>query len=236
VDYNAWLAPAFTFEQVDHLPYPAPQVGYYRWMYDKDPGHQLAALGPVPAPTCCVPQIVPPGDNPFEYQVEFPNGITYQTEGLWGPGQPEPINVSQAPPSDASTGTPPAGKTSPLMTVPTAPLLPPTDGSNGPSPPPPAFEPGRSLQPPVMPALPGQARPGQRQFGPPPPESTLPGSTLPGAPTPGFEQTPAQPKPVDEDVPPMLGPAAQGDPNLRLTTGAPAAATSSAPPTGLWPR
>jgi hypothetical protein len=219
VDYNTWFAPAITFEQVDHLPYPAPQVGYYRWMYDRDPGHQLAALGPVPQPACCVPQVVPPGDNPFEYQVEFPNAISYQTDGLWGPGQPEPINVTQAP-GDAPNGTPPAGKTSPpLMTVPMAPVSPQTDGDGAPGSPRFAPEPGRSWQPSVV-----------------PPGSTLPGSTLPGAPVPGFETPPAQPKPVDEDVPPMLGPASQGDPNLRLTTGAPAPATSSAPPTGLWPR
>jgi hypothetical protein len=232
VDYNSWFAPAITFEQEDHLPYPAPQVGYYRWMYDKDPGHQLAALGPVPQPACCVPQVVPPGDNPFEYQVEFPNAISYQTDGLWGPGQPEPINVSQAP-GDASNGAPPAGKTPPpLMTVPTAPLLPQTDG--GPSPPPGAYEPARSLRAPIMqptPTLPGQGQPGSVL-----PGSTLPGSTLPGAPIPGFGPAPSQPKPVDEDLPPMLGPASQSDPNLRLTTSAPAPATSSAPPTGLWPR
>lgn len=224
VDYNTWFAPAITFEQVDHLPYPAPQVGYYRWMYDKDPGHQLAALGPVPPPTCCVPQVVPPGDNPFEYQVDFPNAIPYQTDGLWGPGQPEPINVSQTP-ADTPSGTPPAGRTSPpMMTVPMAPVLPQTDGGNASGSPQFVPDPGRSLQAPTVP--PGATFPGSKP----------PGPTLPGGPVPGFEPLPAQPKPVDEDVPPMLGPSSQADPNLRLTTGAPSPATSSAPPTGLWPR
>ena len=51
-DYNTLRCPAFYLEQEDHLPYPAAQVGYYRWMYDKDPGHQLACLGPIPPRTC----------------------------------------------------------------------------------------------------------------------------------------------------------------------------------------
>ena len=44
-DYNTLMVPALYLEQDDHLPYPATQVGYYRWMYDKDPGHQYACLG-----------------------------------------------------------------------------------------------------------------------------------------------------------------------------------------------
>jgi hypothetical protein len=206
-DYNTFRAPSLSFEQVDHLPYPAAQVGYYRWMYDKDPGHQLAALGPVTPPACVVPQCVPPGDNPFEYQVAFPNAIPYQTDPLWAEGQPEPINVPRGQPGDAPNSKEPQPG---LLTVPMAPVLPPGGGDNR------AF----SAPPPAQPNRAG-----------------LPSVEPPGSPLPGFESSPPPPHPVDEDVPPMLGPASQSDPNLRLTTGSPVAQPASpAPANALWPR
>jgi hypothetical protein len=214
-DYNSFGAPALSFEQVDHLPYPAAQVGYYRWMYDKDPGHQLAALGPVTPPACVVPQCVPAGDNPFEYQVAFPNAIPYQTDTLWGETLPEPINTPHGPPLDGPSANGPGKEPPPgMLTVPMAPVLPPAAGNK-----------------PTDPARPAP--------------SSRPSIEAPGAPLPGFEWSPPPPRPVDEDAAPMLGPASQADPNLRLTTGSPAAqpapatAVQPAPPAasnGIWPR
>jgi len=198
-DYNSFREPALAFEQFDHLPYPPAQVGYYRWMYDKDPGHQLAALGPVTAPPVVVPQCVPSGDNPFEYQVAFPSAIPRETDSLWSEGQPEPINALRVQPGEASKPSPPTGKESQLLTVPMAPVLPPAA-------PKPAQQ-NRSTQPP------------------------------PGVPLPGFESAPPPPRPVDEDVPPILGPSSQENPNVRLTTGSPAPQAAAAPSTNtLWPR
>jgi hypothetical protein len=211
-DYNTFRAPALSFEQFDHLPYPAAQVGYYRWMYDKDPGHQLACLGPVPQPTCVVPQCVPPDGDPFEYQVAFPGAIPTHTDPLWGPGTPEPINVPRGP-ADASGSNLPAGKQPAhpeLLTVPVAPVLPPTE-----------TDPRRneSARPSAQPNGAGQAP--DQPFGSPS----------------GFGPPPPSLQPVDEDVAPLLGPASQGNPNLRLTTGpivpapTPPAATNA-----IWPR
>jgi hypothetical protein len=209
-DYNSFLEPALSFQQVDHLPYPAAQVGYYRWMYDKDPGHQLAALGPVSPPTCVVPQCVPSGDNPFEYQVAFPNAIPYQTDSLWGENLPEPINTPHGPPPDGPNVGPNGKELSPgMLTVPMAPVLPPSSGdkpadpSRGPVPT------GRGPRPTIEP----------------------PGSLMPG-----FESSPPPPRPVEEDAAPMLGPASQADPNLRLTTGSPASQPARAPVNAAWPR
>ena len=206
-DYNTFRAPALSLEQFDHLPYPAAQVGYYRWMYDKDPGHQLAALGPVTPPARVVPQCVPAGDNPFEYQVAFPSAIPLQTETLWGEGQPEPINVPRGQPGDTPGVNPLKGNDQPgTLTVPMAPVLPPTARDQRP-----ASSPNRTGQAPAEP---------------------------PGLPLPGFEASPPPPHPVDEEVPPMLGPASQTNPNVRLTTGLPASAQPASPGTasGLWPR
>jgi len=209
-DYNTFREPSLTFEAVDHLPYPAPQVGYYRWMYDKDPGHQLAALGPVPPPVCVVPQIVPPGDNPFEYQVAFPNAIPNQTDPLWAEGLPEPINVQLPEPGKASNASKPMGKEPPpgMLTVPMAPVLPPAGGDKRTAPAAAPNSPNRGIQPSVEP---------------------------PGSPLPGFESAPPPPRPVDEDVPPILGPASETNPNVKLTTGVPAAQPQTAAE-ALWPR
>jgi hypothetical protein len=209
-DYNTFRAPSLSFEQVDHLPYPAAQVGYYRWMYDKDPGHQLAALGPVTPPTCVVPQCVPPGEAPFAYQVPFPNAIPSQTDPLWGDRLPEPVNVSHSQLPDAPNGGKSSGKELPsgMLTVPMAPILPPT-GSD-----PKRIDPG---QPPV--------RPGKTE------------EALPGSPGPSFEASPPPPQPVEEEVSPLLGPASRENPNLRLTTGQPAGKPSTESETGsIWPR
>jgi hypothetical protein len=211
-DYNTFRAPALSFEQVDHLPYPAAQVGYYKWMYDKDPGHQLAALGPVTAPACVVPQCVPPGNDPFEYQVAFPTGVPNHTDSLWAEGQPEPINVPRGQPGDAPNANGSTGKDpqSGMLTVPMAPVLTPPGGDKRTFPAPQPAQPKRAGQPSVEP----------------------PGSLLPG-----FDSSPPPPHPVDEDVPPMLGPASQSDPNLRLTTGSPASQPTPSPATNaLWPR
>jgi hypothetical protein len=204
-DYNSFRAPALSFEQEDHLPYRAAQVGYYRWMYDKDPGHQLAALGPVCPPVTVVPQCVPAGDNPFEYQVAFPTAIPSPTDSLWTDGQPEPINVPQA--GDGATGKSSNNKEQPgVLTVPLPPVLPPTLRGQ-PLPDPTLAPPSRSTKEPPGPLLPR------------------------------FDSIPAPPRPIDEDVPPMQGPASQENPSVRLTTGSPTAQqTPPAPTNGLWPR
>jgi hypothetical protein len=206
-DYNSFRAPALSFEQFDHLPYPPAQVGYYRWMYDKDPGHQLAALGPVTAPPVVVPQCVPSGDNPFEYQVAFPSAIPRETDSLWGEGQPEPINALHVQPGDLSKAVPPTGKDSGLLTVPMAPVLPPPSGDKSKHSP---AQQNRNSQP-----------------------SVPPGAPLPGF----ESAPPPPPRPVDEDAPPMLGPSSQENPNVRLTTGPPAPQAAPASSTNtLWPR
>jgi hypothetical protein len=210
-DYNTFRAPALSFEQVDHLPYPAAQVGYYRWMYDKDPGHQLAALGTVTPPVHVVPQCVPPNGDPFEYQVAFPTAIPYPTDPLWGKDLPEPINVPHGQPTDGLNAGPSTGKESPdLLTVPMAPVLPPASSD--------------------------LKRPDASRTPVPPNRAGLMPADPSGAP-PGFESAPPPPRPVDEDVLPLLGPSSQQDPNLRLTTGQPA---SSPAPSGnanaIWPR
>jgi hypothetical protein len=210
-DYNSFREPAITLSQFDHLPYPAPQVGYYRWMYDKDPGHQLACLGPVTPPACVVPQCVPPNGDPFEYQVAFPGAIPNQTDPLWGPGTPEPINVPRgpgdAPSFDPSTGKPPAQPE--LLTVPMAPVPPPSQTDQK-----------RSEQEPT-------SRPAGR---------ASQGLSDPFGSPPGFSPPPPSPQPVDEDAQPMLGPASQASPNLRLTTGQAPTAPAPAATSGLWPR
>jgi hypothetical protein len=57
---------------------------------------------------------------------------------------------------------------------------------------------------------------------------------------PGFDAVPTPPKPVDEDAAPMLGPEAQSNPSLRLTTGSPttsgASAATANSANSLWPR
>jgi hypothetical protein len=169
----------------------------------------------VTSPACVVPQCVPAGDNPFEYQVAFPNAIPYQTDTLWGETLPEPINTPHGPPLDAPSANGPGKEPPPgMLTVPMAPVLPPAAGNK-----------------PTDPARPAP--------------SSRPSIEAPGAPLPGFEWSPPPPRPVDEDAAPMLGPASQADPNLRLTTGSPAAqpapatAVQPAPPAasnGIWPR
>jgi hypothetical protein len=207
-DYNSFRAPALAFEQEDHLPYRAAQVGYYRWMYDKDPGHQLAALGPVTPPPTVVPQCVPPGDNPFDYQVAFPAAIPTPTDSLWAEGQPEPINVPRTLPGDAASRTKELGG---ALTVPLAPVLPPPTSDKRAVPEPSSSPSGRG----------GKAS-----------------TDMPGPLFPRFDAAPPPPRPIDEDVPPMQGPASQENPNVRLTTGTPASSQAPAPPAAnsLWPR
>ena len=117
-DYNTLRAPALYLEQDDHLPYPATQVGYYRWMYDKDPGHQFACLGAIPPRTCPNCDPVPPGDQPFEYQVYFPSGIPRPSDELWGNKLPEPVNVPAPAHAELRPNLSPPGGSAP----PTSPL------------------------------------------------------------------------------------------------------------------
>jgi hypothetical protein len=204
-DYNTLMAPALYLEQDDHLPYPATQVGYYRWMYDKDPGHQYACLGVIPPRTCANCDPVPPGDQPFEYQVYFPAGVPRPSDDLWGNKLPEPINVSA--PMHAESHLGPSG---PLGN---SPPLPPGSDTD--------------LQTPAAPPVP--------HAGEPKDEARVPNKP---ARLPSFDLPAPQPKPLDDNPAPLIGPAAQQGPNLRLTTGQPMTANGEAAPSpdSVWPR
>jgi hypothetical protein len=214
-DYNTLRCPAFYLEQEDHLPYPAAQVGYYRWMYDKDPGHQLACLGPIPPRTCRTCDPVPPGDEPFEYEVLYPTGVPRQSDQMWGAKLPEPINVSLSP----SLSEAPAGLGASPAKVPSTnalmPILPPA--------PHPVNEPNTS---------------GARQA--PAPDDLFnerPSGKMPSR-LPSFDLPAPQPKPLDDNPPPILGPSSQQGPNLRLTTDQPLPPHVESPPgsDAGWPR
>jgi hypothetical protein len=213
-DYNTLLAPGLYLERDDHLPYPATQVGYYRWMYDKDPGHQYACLGVVPPRTCANCDPVPPGDQPFEYQVLFPGGAPRPSDELWGNKLPEPINI----PGTARAESP-QNLSAPLGT------FPPTGSARSPLPPPPEpdHDPNVISTPPIPDA-------GELQD-----ETNAPKKP---ARLPSFDLPVPQPKPIDDNPAPMIGPAAQQGPNLRLTTGQPAPPVSESTPNpeSVWPR
>jgi hypothetical protein len=208
-DYNTLRAPAVYLERDDHLPYPATQVGYYRWMYNKDPGHQFACLGAIPPRVCANCDPVPPGDQPFEYEVFFPAGVPRQSDELWGNKLPEPINVPAPVHPDASA---PLGSAPPTKGV--SPTLPPPPN---PVPKPQAME-GRPA--------PDGGEPQDDAITPKKP-SRLPSFDLPPLPL----------KPIDENPVPQIGPAAQG-PTLRLTTDQPVSSNSEAIPSpeAVWPR
>jgi hypothetical protein len=207
-DYNTLQYPALYLEQEDHLPYPAAQVAHYRWMYDKDPGHQLACLGTIPPRVCPNCDPIPPGNEPFEYEVVFPAGIPRQNDQLWGNKLPEPINLpGSAAHSDASPGGGPLNAAVPILPQP--PRLVEEPRTSGPPTDPPTADP------------PDEPR---SQKNP----SRLPTLDLPMPP----------PKPIDEHPAPLIGPAAQQGPNLRLTTDQSVSsdADSSPSPDAVWPR
>jgi hypothetical protein len=213
-DYNTLRAPALYLEQDDHLPYPATQVGYYRWMYDKDPGHQYACLGAIPPRTCPTCDPVPPGDQPFEYQVYFPAGVPRPSDELWGNKLPEPVNMPAPAHVELRPNlSPPAGSVPP--TNPFAPTLPP--------PPSPIHEPGASSEPPIPDG--GES-----------PDDAV-GAKRPSR-LPSFDLPVPQPKPIDETPAPLIGPAAQQGPNLRLTTDQPVSSNAETTPSpeAVWPR
>jgi hypothetical protein len=213
-DYNTLRAPALYLEQNDHLPYPATQVGYYRWMYDKDPGHQYACLGVIPPRTCPNCDPVPPGEQPFEYQVYFPAGVPRPSDELWGNKLPEPINVPAPMHADLHPG--PGGPPG---------SFPPLNGSSSVVPSPQGTD--TDQQTPVRPFAPNAGKPKD--------EASLPNKP---ARLPSFDPPPPQPKPLDDNPAPLIGPAAQQGPNLRLTTGQPISANAEATPSpeSVWPR
>jgi hypothetical protein len=133
---------------------------------------------------------VPPGDEPFEYEVLYPTAVPRQNDQLWGTKLPEPINVSHGPSfSEAPHGLGPSPANVPSTNVPVpAPILPPA-----PSPVNQAPGPGDSSN---------DQRPGKTP-------TRLPSFDIPAP----------QPKPLDENPPPILGPSSQQGSNLRLTTG-----------------
>ncbi len=205
VDYNSLRACALYLEQDDHLPYTAPKVGYYRWMYDKDPGHQLACLGaipPVPDDKRNAPPM-PEDDQPMGYQVLFPSALPHETDHLWGSKLPEPINVPLGP--GISEAPAPPGGALPAIRSPGSsppPILPPSPSSVN-EPPPPVRRsppgPAGSASPPAPPVPQAPVKPAP----------AIPGPVIPGPPF----------KPVDDKVPSAQGPAFPGEENVRLTTG-----------------
>jgi hypothetical protein len=215
IDYNSYLAPSISFEQDDHLPYPPAQVGYYRWMYDKDPGHQLAALGPVSPPACdhCGPAVPPPG-QPYEYQVLFPAGVPGETGGLWNSQLPQPINVPPGAASSEMPGSSAWPQNSRLAPSEPAPIVPPIPAPvnepplSNPRQPPPAGTGGYVTPPAVAP---------------------------PRLPT--FDAPAPSMQPLDNDAPPVYGPSGPPDAGVHLTTGqATRSNPLSAPDTAAaWP-
>ena len=213
-DYNTLRCPAFYLEQEDHLPYPAAQVGYYRWMYDKDPGHQLACLGPIPPRTCGPCDPVPPRDEPFEYEVLFPTAIPRHSDQLWGSKLPEPINTQ---PTPTLADGPPGLEAAPSNSRPgLVPILPPLSRPINPPPP-------NALTVPPPPAAGAELDTGRRD--------------RPPARLPSFDVTPPPPKPLDDTPPPIQGPGSQQRPNVKLTSGQDVPDLDSSPgPADDWSR
>lgn len=85
---NLYYGPSLNFEMVDHLPYHKERVGYYRWMYNKDPGHQYSKLGIMPPRPECDP------DCPCiqDVQGQGGGGIPGSTDSLWLGGVPRPVD------------------------------------------------------------------------------------------------------------------------------------------------
>ncbi len=98
MDYNTQRAPGFYMEQLEHTPYHKERVAYFRWMYNKDPGHQYAKLGPLPPRAETDPECPCPKDLNGE------TGIPGSTQSLWRDGVPMPVDPSVfAPPKPAPT-------------------------------------------------------------------------------------------------------------------------------------
>lgn len=89
-DCDTYCGPALCLEQVDHLPYHKERVGYFRWMYNKDPGHQYAKLGPLPPRQCCDPDC----PTTCDIQGQGGGGIPGSTDFLWKSGTPQPVDPS----------------------------------------------------------------------------------------------------------------------------------------------
>jgi len=130
MDYNTQRAPAFYMEEVEHLPYHKERVAYFRWMYNKDPGHQYAKLGPLPPR----PEVDP--DCPCPKDVEGMKGIPGTTESLWRDGVPQPVDESvfapPTPPPPTGFAPLPADAQPPRTTIPSVPVTAPTapNGAN----------------------------------------------------------------------------------------------------------
>lgn len=121
MDWDTYYGTAYCMETIDHLPYHKERVGYFRWQYNKDPGHQYAKLGPLPPRPECDP------DCPCiqDIQGQGGGGIPRSTDSLWQPGVPQPVDASVFLPPQ-----PPPQGFAPQNTV-TAPAQPPgaTSGS-----------------------------------------------------------------------------------------------------------
>ena len=105
-DENTLNRRALFFQKVDHLPYEGKRVGYYRWMYGKDPGHQgVSPLDGVtePAP----PMMMPDSGIPYGYGPTLVDPL---------PGQPLPGQPLPAP-----SGSQDAEPSPPLPAPPTEP-------------------------------------------------------------------------------------------------------------------
>ncbi|MGE3314555.1 MAG: hypothetical protein AB7O26_05515 [Planctomycetaceae bacterium] len=90
MDWDTYCGTAYCMETIDHLPYHKERIGYFRWQYNKDPGHQYAKLGPLPPRPECDP------DCPCiqDIQGQGGGGIPRSTDSLWQPGVPQPVDES----------------------------------------------------------------------------------------------------------------------------------------------
>ena len=107
-DRNTLNRRALFFEKVDRLPYEGKRVGYYRWMYGKDPGHQ--GISPLAGVTEPQTPIVVQGDA-------VPYGPT-PIEPLPGQPLPAPPSAGQAPLPSQPIPAPPSEGEYPTAAVP----------------------------------------------------------------------------------------------------------------------
>lgn len=113
-DYNTLGTPALIIEETDHLPYHAPRVERYRWMYNLDTVAQRHSSGVYPVSAFASSQGIPsnrqpstpapselPADNPMTPDMQIPplpSKLPRQLKSIDdAPGPATPIPQSQTP-------------------------------------------------------------------------------------------------------------------------------------------
>jgi hypothetical protein len=143
-------------EQVEHMPYHKERVAYFRWMYNKDPGHQYAKLGPLP------PRAEVDPDCPCPADLQGQKGVPGSTESLWRDGVPMPVDPSvfapqkPAPPTGFAPQSSGAAPQGPSVTQQTPVAAPSSGGQAGDVPP---TLPQLQLPLPPLPPLPSDTEP-----------------------------------------------------------------------------